>query len=116
MKLTPVQKADRDAELKAKRGFLAVSFAILIYILDLFAVFGYVGDATRSLPPWYAILTSTIAGGTFILLIFGIFGFWLVIPAFQKWRHTKNEWIAWVFLAVSVFSIILFYNLLNTIF
>jgi len=36
----------------------------------------------------------------FTAIIVGILGFWLIIPAFQKWWHTKKEWIFWLLLVV----------------
>jgi hypothetical protein len=40
-------------------------------------------------------------------MVFGALGFWLAIPAFQKWWHTR-KWITWLFFAISLFGAYLF--------
>jgi hypothetical protein len=37
----------------------------------------------------------------FLLMAFGILGYWIAIPAFQKWWRTKR-WLALIFLVPSI--------------
>jgi hypothetical protein len=85
--------------------FLAVAYATLT--LTIFFGFLSVGDSERSVSIYIYILGWLGV----VMLLLGSLGFWLVIPAFQKWWHTKDRWLAWLFLgiAVAIFSIFIFY-------
>ena len=66
------------------------------------AVFGLAtGGDSGKLP----IVFYVLGLGAVFLIGLGILGFWVIIPAFQKWRHTKYEWIAWVFFAIAIFFV-----------
>lgn len=75
-------------------GFFFILLAILV---------GFSGiDSGKLPPPLYVNIIDIIA---LILMAIGALGFWFVIPAFQKWKHTKYEWGAWLFLAIATLLI-----------
>lgn len=45
--------------------------------------------------------TGFWGGLGFALMAFGVLGYWIAIPAVQKWWHTKR-WLAWTFLVPCV--------------
>src|SRR5438132_462771 len=51
----------------------------------------------------------------FALIVCGISGFWLVIPAFQKWWRTDRR-LVWLFLSIGIFMVyILWFGILPRI-
>ena len=78
-----------------KKGFLFLGIGIVLMIVDI--VIGLTGiDSGRTPFLFYIILPLVYAAAL------GVLGFWLIVPAFQKWQHTKNEWLAWTFLIIAI--------------
>jgi hypothetical protein len=69
----------------------------LFYVLDAYAAYLYIGDSTRSLP-WFINLLQYVA--IFVVLV-GVSGFWVIVPAFQKWWCTRR-WLAWTFFLIGL--------------
>jgi Kef-type K+ transport system membrane component KefB len=67
------------------------------FLIDFLGGIAALSDSDK-IPFWYYIIISI----AIFLMTLGVLGFWLLIPAFQKWRHTKNEWLAWTFLTIVV--------------
>jgi len=66
-----------------------------LFIADIYASF-------ESGSPGVSLWINLIGYIAFAIILVGVLGFWLVIPAFQTWRGTKKEWIAWIFLAIVI--------------
>jgi len=80
------------------RGLLFIGIGLISIFLATFI--GLTGiDSGKIPPPIYINIIDVVA---LIFSAFGIFGFWFVITAFQKWRNTKKEWVAWMFLVIAI--------------
>jgi hypothetical protein len=87
-------------------GILFVVGGIILFFVDFYLAYLRVGDSERAIPGWvYGLNLLSIA-----MALFGVLGFWLVIPAFEKWWHTK-KWLALIFLIVGIFAGLLFFAL-----
>ena len=84
-------------------GLALVVGGRIIGFLDGISAFFTAGDSTK-IPAWFypGLWLSAI------LMALGSFGFWFVVPAFQKWGKTK-PWLAWTFLAIAVLILFILY-------
>ena len=78
------------------RGFLFIGIAGALLVIDILV--GLTGIDSGKTPFLFYVILPAI----YIALGFGILGFWVVIPAFQKWYRTKREWLAWLFLIIAI--------------
>jgi membrane protease YdiL (CAAX protease family) len=87
-----------------KRGFLFLGIGLILTFFSILT--GLTGIDSGKIP----LVFYVIYGIALFFISFGVLGFWLLIPAFQKWRHTKKEWLAWTFLAIAIVLLcVLFY-------
>jgi len=101
-------KVSLDAK-KAPKFVFGKGWSLMnILIGAVFVISGWIIDAINGLVNLGAIGSGKLSSAFYIwgwigfsLIIFGILGFWLLIPAFQKWWHTKR-WLAWTFLTIAV--------------
>ncbi|MDR3582025.1 MAG: hypothetical protein P4L67_01995 [Candidatus Pacebacteria bacterium] len=99
-----------------KRGWTAKNFLIglvlvvlgysINFLVGTFSLL-FIGNGKPS------ILFYVWPGITFLFMAAGVFGFWCVIPAFQKWGHTQKQWIAWVFFGAVIVIIVAFIYLFS---
>src|ERR1035437_1764675 len=82
-----------------KRGFLFLCVGLVLTFFSILV--GLTGIDSGRIP----LVFYVIYGIALFFISFGVLGFWLLIPAFQKWRNTKNEWLVWVFLAIAIFVV-----------
>jgi hypothetical protein len=94
-------------------GIILVIFSWLMAIVDGFFVgsHAFMGDAGPINIGFGGYLVLSFA---FVMIVLGSLGFWFVIPAFQKWGHTK-PWLAWVFLTIAVLILLACFFLVKTI-
>lgn len=69
---------------------------VLIVLLAFFWKYGWQPTQSSRWVGLYAL--ENIA---FAMMIFGALGWWLVIPAFQTWRHSKR-WLVWTLLVIAI--------------
>jgi hypothetical protein len=85
-------------------GFIFAVGGAVAYIVE--TVLGFsIWAQSGMIPLWYSILAKVILS----IMVVGPLFFWLVIPAFQKWWHTK-QWLAWLLLVIAV---VLFFAIIS---
>jgi hypothetical protein len=74
-----------------------VFIASALVVSDFINFLSFIGffPMRNSLPSWYYFYPWIVLS----MITLGVLGFWFVIPAFQKWWHTKR-WLAWTFLGI----------------
>ena len=87
-------------------GLIFIGIGVIIDLVAGFFGLSIIG--LDIIPTWYSVCVW-IASSSILL---GLFGFILVIPAFQKWGKTR-PWIAWTLLIIVVVALPFCFIFLN---
>ncbi|HUC02147.1 MAG TPA: hypothetical protein VMA75_04595 [Candidatus Paceibacterota bacterium] len=93
-------KVNEDSKIVPKGWRTAVNVSAGIILLIL----GCILAEANGIYATYANVSGTffifVMSVAIVLILIGVSGFWIIVPAFQKWWHTKKRWLVWVFLAI----------------
>jgi len=96
--------------------FFGAVFVIAGLAISWGAILFGISQGSDSRPPSPAIISTVngfeLVGG--LLIQSGIFFFWIIRPAFQKWWKTDNRWLFWVILAATLLLFCVLWGLFNS--
>lgn len=78
-----------------RMGGIFVALGFFTFIADIYTSFE---SGSPAVLPWVNLIGYT----SYAIMLIGISGFWFIVPAFEKWWHTKKQWLAWIFLVVGI--------------